>query len=172
MWQGSLPIRRDKSSQGHGDASTGCSCWPAGSLGVGGERRRSRPRWEHAPLSLFRLPLLHRLPHCSDLSTAKCGARQSWRRRQGVRSRGRSSISAEVGPERIFIDGPGGACVNVAQEVLSAAWVKSKDLTRHKHPVKVPHVAGQPYFSNSVLVVLCLDLPAGFSLRKSQDHLK
>ena len=116
--------------------------------------------------------------HCSDLSTAKCGARQSWRRRRGARSRGRSSISVEVGPERIFIDGPGGACVNVAQEVLSAAWVKSKDLTQHKHPVSSmltalgPHVAGHPYFSNSVLVVLCLDLPVGFSLRKSQDHLK
>jgi hypothetical protein len=88
------------------------------------------------------------------------------------------ALAQELGLKGFSSMGRGGACVNVAQEVLSAAWVKSKDLTRHKHPASSmltalgPHVAGQPYFSNSVLVVLCLDLPAGFSLRKSQDHLK
>jgi hypothetical protein len=40
------------------------------------------------------------------------------------------ALAQELGLKGFSSMGRGGACVNVAQEVLSAAWVKSKDLTR------------------------------------------
>ena len=91
MAQQSLPIEGDDSSQGPRPRGTHQPAVRAGS--VGGKRRRACSAWQ----SLYRL----RRPMNSEV-------RRSAESRRGVEVlEDGVGIGAEIGPERIFLDGPG-----------------------------------------------------------------
>ena len=91
MAQGSLPIEGDDSSHGRRPRGTHQPAVRAGS--VGGKRRRACSAWQ----SLYRL----RRPMNSEV-------RRSAESRRGVEvPEDGVGIGAEIGPERIFLDGPG-----------------------------------------------------------------